>query len=921
MWAAMAVVGVAAVLAYLPALRGGFIWDDDAHVTESIALRSLEGLRRIWVQPGAAPQYYPMVHTAFWVQYQLFGEHPLGYKLVNLALHLTTAGLLIVVLRQLGLSRFASVLSAAVFALHPVHVESVAWITELKNTLSGAFYMGAAAAYLRWRGAGEAERDAKPRAAWWWAAVGLFVAAVLSKSVTASLPAGLLLAVWWQQGRLRWSDVRPLLPLFVIGAGMGIGTAMFEKHVVGAQGEDFGFSMAERLLIAGRAVWFYAGKLVWPHPLVFTYPRWVIDTGVWWQWLYPAGAGMLVAGLALSRKRLGRGPLVCVLFFGGTLLPAIGFLDVYPFVFSFVADHFQYLASLGLIVLGAAAVARLHARVARAQPGVVVACIVALGVLASLTYAQGHVYRDLETLYRHVLARNDTSWMAHNNLASVLIARGDEAQARRHVERALELRPKNAGAMRNLATILERAGNEDAGLAWRDKAHAAHPGDTAATVGLAQRHLARGDRDRAEALFRDAAEREPRNLLAHYHLGLLAMGRGDAAAAVDHLGRAVAVQGDLAEPRYQYAQTLMAVGRTDEAVEQYRAALAIAPDEAPVVLGLGNALASRGDADGAVAQFRRAIELSPDLAEAHYNLGLMLAIRGQADEAAGSLQRAAELDPGFAEAWFELGTLRAKRGELDAALADYRRAIEARPGFAEAHNNLGVVLTSLRRPDEAAAAHRRALELKPGYADARMNLGVALADQGRFDEADAVMAPLTALPDAPFAAMYQHALALVELGRTDAAADLLTRALKRQPDHVDAALQLAEVQLQRGQRAEARTLFASLVQRMPDSPRVLRSLAWLTVTDPGFDPQAQPLVVLDAIKLADRAHRLTGGEDARSLDVLAATHAAAGRFTEALRYAQLGHDLAEAGGDVALARAIAQRQEAYRAGRRWVDEP
>jgi tetratricopeptide (TPR) repeat protein len=903
LWVVVAGMVLVAAVAYIPALRGGFIWDDDAHVTTNLAMRSVQGLVRIWIEPGAAPQFYPMAHTGFWIQYQLFGEHPLGYKLVNLALHLTSASLLMLVLLRLGLAPWASGLAAVVFAVHPVHVESVAWISELKNTLSGVFYMAAALAYLH--GLDRADRR------WYWASLGLFVAALLSKTVTASLPAALLLALWWRQGRLQWSDVKPLIPFLVIGAGLGLFTVWFERHMVGARGEDFGFTLADRLLIAGRALWFYAGKLLWPHPLVFTYPRWVIDTGVWWQWLYPVSAAGLIATLIALRKRLGIGPLAAMLFFGGTLLPAIGFIDVYPFVFSFVADHFQYLASVGVIVLAACAVAALpHA----ARVGVSAAIVAAL---AAVTFAHGRTYRDLDTLYRHVLHHNPDSWMAHNNLGSLLLDRGETEAAVGHFERSLQLHPRNAGAMRNLALVHHSRGEDEQALTWYEKAVEIRPEDTIASVALGELYLRTGQPQRAKALFADAVEREPRNLLAWYNLGLMAMAEGDAAEAVRCLRQTLAIQADLSEAHYQLAHALLATGETAAAAEHFRKALAISGDDPKAMLGLGNALAAGGDVRGAIAQFRRAVEAEPSLTEAHYNLGLMLAMTGRPDEAISSLQRAVELDDNFADAHFQLATVLAQRGRLDEAAVHFQQAIDARPDFAEAHNNLGVVYAAGDRHELAADAHRRALSFRPDYADARLNLGIALMNLELYDEASQTLAPLTGGPTPPFAAAYQHGLALVALDRLDEAAKVLDKALRQQPGHLDAALLLADVQARRGEQAQARQLFVDIARTHPDSAVALRSLAWLIVTDPAVDPRTDAPVILEAIRFADRAHRLTGGDDPRSLDVLAATYAAAGRFTDAMRHAQIAHDLARHKGDAILAAAIEQRLDAYREGRRW----
>ncbi len=330
-WLIAAALLVATLAAYQPAWNGGMLWDDDKHVT-SPELRSPDALPRIWFDVGATQQYYPVVHSAFWIQHRLWGDATTGYHIVNVVLHVLSALLLFLILRQLAIP--GALLAAAVFALHPVHVESVAWITELKNTLSGVFCLLAALAYLRY--------DRNRNASTYAISFGLFVLALLSKSVTATLSGALLVVLWWQRGRLGWRrDVVPLLPFMGVGAASGLFTAWVERTHIGAEGPEFSLTLVERALIAGRAIWFYLAKLLWPIDLVFIYPRWQVSQGEAWQYLYPAGVVVLLATLWLLRKR-SRAPIAALLIFAGTLFPVLGFFNVFPFRYSFVADHFQY---------------------------------------------------------------------------------------------------------------------------------------------------------------------------------------------------------------------------------------------------------------------------------------------------------------------------------------------------------------------------------------------------------------------------------------------------------------------------------------------------------------------------------------------------------------------------------------------------
>ncbi len=335
--------------------RRGLVWNDSDYVTRP-ELRSLHGLGRIWFDLGATEQYYPLLHSLFWIQSQLWGKRPLGHHLVNVLLHLTAVGLLYLILRKLKIP--GALLAAGIFALHPVMVESVAWITEQKNTLSTVFYLGALLVYL--------DFDQTRRSSDYAISLVLFILAMASKTVTATLPAALLVIFWWQRGRLSWRrDVRPLAPWFALGISAGLFTAWVEFTYIGAEGAEFSLSGVQRLLIASRVPWFYAAKLLWPANLIFMYPRWDIDATAWWQWMFPLATVALLSALWHLRRRW-RGPLAACLLFVGTLFPVLGFLNVYWFVFAFAADHLQYLASISLIVPAAAGVAlaigRLQAR-------------------------------------------------------------------------------------------------------------------------------------------------------------------------------------------------------------------------------------------------------------------------------------------------------------------------------------------------------------------------------------------------------------------------------------------------------------------------------------------------------------------------------------------------------------------------------
>jgi Flp pilus assembly protein TadD len=546
--AAAAAIVVLTVLAYWPAFGNGFIWDDDAYVTDNMTLRSFDGLERIWLERGAVPQYYPLTHTTFWIEYQLWGNWAAGYHTVNILLHALAAVLLWRLLLRLEVR--GAWLIAAIFALHPVMVESVAWITERKNVLSGVLALAALIAYWRFKPGGEGRR-------FYALSLLCFIGALLSKSVTVTLGPVILLLTWWKSGRITKRDIALTLPMFAIGLVASLNTIWMERHVVGAQGELFNLGFPDRILIAGRALWFYAGKMVWPHNLTFIYPRWTIDPALWWQWLYPAGAVALMLVLFALRKRIGRGPLTAVLLFAGMLFPALGFFDVYPMRFSFVADHFNYLSAIGVIAL----VVSLLVRLPGVRPGVGGGVIlIALGVM---TWRQTPIYKDQPTLWRDTVMKNDQATIAYVNLGIARTEAGayDEAQAL--LERALDLDPDSALALNALGNAHKDTGRLQEAVPLYRQAIEIHDLFAVARVNLAatlyQLDPADGE---VEAQLRRAiatSRRPPPH--AHYLLGVVLGVRDQPAESLEQMRIAAKLRPDDADTQYQLG---LALGRMNE---------------------------------------------------------------------------------------------------------------------------------------------------------------------------------------------------------------------------------------------------------------------------------------------------------------------------------------------------------------------
>ncbi|HUW84568.1 MAG TPA: tetratricopeptide repeat protein [Phycisphaerae bacterium] len=757
------ILPLAVLTAYLPAIRGGFVWDDEHYVTDNAALRSLDGLRAIWLKPRATPQYYPLVHTSYWLEYRLWGLKPLGYHLVNVLLHAASAILLWRLLRRLDMP--GAWLAAALFALHPVHVESVAWITERKNTLSTAFYLFAALAYVRFARIDHGPPDAPRRWGWYPPALILFLCALLSKTVTCSFPAAVLLVIGYKRGRIRLADLTPLIPFFVLGLVLGLNTAWLEEQHVGAQGQEWALSFVDRGLIAARALWFYLGKLAWPAHLTFTYPRWHIESSVWWQYLYPAAALALVTSLWLLRRRLGPGPLVAALFFGGTLLPALGFVDVYPMRFSFVADHFQYLASIGPITLFAAALtglarsaqkridvshSRSPSRLALAACQLAAPCLILI-VLATLTWRQSRSYKDLETLWRDTLAKNPSAWMAHYNLGNLLSARGDTGDAIVHYRRAAQIKPDFAEGHYNLGVALRSTGRLSEAIEQ----------------------------------YRKALQIDPRHADAHNNLGAVLGEQGMHEEAIGHLTAALKIKPDDVVTHSNLASVLLRVGRADKAVQIYRAALVISPNDHGLHADLAGALDRLGAFEEAVEQYELSLRIAPDSIQTRLDLAVLLLRYRRAEQATRQYQVILQVEQENAAARNGLGLALAAQGKFPQAIEQYQRVLQVHPDHVGAHHNLANALVQIGRVEEAVHHYQQALRIMPDQPTVLDNLAWLLATCPEPEVRDGTRAVALAeracglVDPTPPQMLDTLAAAYAENGLFDQAVDAATRAIER----------------------------------------------------------------------------------------------------------------------------------------------
>ncbi len=682
------VICLAALAVYWPALTGPWLWDDDVDIPNNELLRNAAGLWRIWVSPTTL-DYYPLKFTVQWVQWQLWGDAVLGYHLVNVALHAAGALLLWRVFARLGL-RFAW-LGALVFVVHPLNVESVAWMAELKNTLSLPPLLLALLAWFEFSDHGR-RRDYRRALAW-------FLVALLCKTSVVMFPVALLLHAWWRRGTLARRDLTATAPFFALSLALGLVTLWFQAHR-GMAGEtvELGGPLA-RLALAGSSLAFYAGKALWPLDLFPIYPRWPIDPPAVWHALPWLGLGALAAFAGWRRRGLGRHLAFGVGWFVLHLAPVVGFVPISFMRFTWVMDHFAYVALPGLIGL---ALAALQVRPLRA--GVVVAAggLVCLG-LAAAARPYAATYASPRAFWTHALRGHPDAAVAHNNLGLAHYERGDLAGAIAAFENALRLDPGYFEARMNLGNMLARSGRADAGL----------------------------------ALLAQAVAQRPRLAAAHYNHGVALKNAGRLPEALAAHTRAIELKPRFVDALDARGEVHRLAGRLEDARRDFLAALAVEPEHPEANQHLGIVLSTGGRIAEAIPFFESALRARPAYAEAHSNFAAALVAAGVTDRAIDHFVRALELRPDFFDARFNLGVVLTRVGRPAEAIPHLSQLLRSQPDNLRIHFNLANAYVGASRPADAVPHYEHALRLDASFAEIHVRLATALAALGRIEDARA----------------------------------------------------------------------------------------------------------------------------------------------------------------------------------------
>jgi tetratricopeptide (TPR) repeat protein len=589
-----ALVLVVAFAAYRPALSGSFLWDDDVLLTANAQVQASDGLQRLWLT-NEAVDYWPVTGTSFWLEWRLWGLSPTGYHVTNLLLHSASCLLLWALLRRLSVP--GAELAALLFAVHPMNVESVAWIAQRKNTLSMFFFLLSMLWYVVDR------RRYLP-------SLAAFVLAMLSKGSVAVLPAMLLVIEWWRHGRITGRDILRLMPFAAISIGLTVLNVLMQTHRTASAIRDA--SLLDRVLGACAVVWFYLSKALLPINLTFIYPQWAVRSSelVWWL---PLVATIAVTALLVWKRHVPvvRASLVAWVLFCLALAPVMGLVDVYFMRYSLVSDHYAYIAVLVVVSAVAAVCTAVFApRASGRETGhptrsllVRFAGAVLVAVLGIATWQESHEYADAATLYRATLRKNPGCWLCETNLAVPLVTRGtpsDLQQAIEHLTAAARMNPDQSETHSGLGVGLQKSGRLEEAIAEYQRAIALNPrfGEARANLAAAREawgnELAAAGRDKeALAQFEQFVKETPERVTADTHDAM--------------------------------AELWRRLGDMQHALAAYREVVRMAPASANAHNNLGSALLDTHQPVEAVREFREALRLDPGSANARRNLDVAVA--------------------------------------------------------------------------------------------------------------------------------------------------------------------------------------------------------------------------------------------------------------------------------------------------------
>ena len=634
---------------YWPALRGDWMLDDDAYFTHNALLNGWSGLYQFWFRPGSWIEYYPVEETAIWMEWQVFGNHTLGYHLINVSLHIVGALLVWRLFSKFNL-RLAW-LGGLIFAIHPIQVESVANLSELKNTLSLPPFLLAMCAWIEFE-----EHGRKKDYEW---ALFFFLAAMLCKISMAAFPVIILIYAWWRRGRVQRSDLAASAPFFVVSLVLGVVTIWSGTQFAGVhQGHSNVIELGgffDRLAGSGLNLSFYFSQCFLPVILTPFHPKWTVDPHQLVQLLPWPIVGAVLCYFWTRRKTWGKHALLGTAFFGLNLVPFLGFNRVSYMSVMWVFDHMLYLPVIGLIGLVVAALQDVETKLPEwARPNLRGLVFALCLVMVWKGHSYARVFSSQEILWTDTLQRDPANWLAQHNFGCYLMGEGRFPEAMTHLTEAIRLNPNLDQAHLNLGLLFEKMGRIPEAEDQYRQALKLNPQSAKACLSLSALLKAQGNRAEAEALLRQGLKLAPDNTL---------------------------LATDLAE-------MLLQSGRVPEAIDLYRHIVELDPDFAGAQYDLGTSLLHTGNPAEAADHLEAAVSLNPDLVAARENLGVALAQLGRLPEAAGQFEAVIQADPQSAAARDNLARALAQTGQISAAIEQFTKELEIHPEDANARDSL-----------------------------------------------------------------------------------------------------------------------------------------------------------------------------------------------------------------------------------------
>jgi tetratricopeptide (TPR) repeat protein len=639
--AGVVIILVAIIIAYLPSLSGGFMLDDDTLITANKLIKASDGLCRFWCSTEPA-DYWPMTNTTFWIEWRLWGMNSTGYRITNLIMHIIESLSIWLILRKLSIP--GAFLGGLIFAIHPVNVESVAWISSRKNLMAMFFFLVSILCYLKSETnfqnvSPQNRRNLSMLDSWYWFSLATFVLAMLGKGSVAILPVLLLGIRWWQHALIR-RDLLRIVPFFMVAVLLTIVNVWFQKHGKEQIIRDADF--LERLLGAGGVVWFYLDKALLPLNLAFVYPQWRIQAGNMLWWLPPLAAVVATMVLWQFRQNWSRSLLFAWSFFCISLVPVMGFTDVGFMKYSLVSDHYQHIAIIGVIGLVVAGWSQWRQKIQGVKSLVAnIVAVFVVSMLMLLTWQQSRLYRDPVVLYQRTIQNNPKCGVIYYNLGSKMVEAGRFPEAIEYYQQDLKLNPNDTHIYCNIGYCLSMLGRSPEAIEYMQQALRLKPTDADIYVNLGNIINKTGRLTEAIESYQQALRLEPDLPIAHYNLGNILRQKDLNQDAIEHYRQALNLKPDFFEAHNNLGKVLIKLRRYQEAIEHFKEALKLRPDYIEAYANLAVACANANQSSEAIASAQKGL----DLARSKYQSAMAMEIEAWLNSYRASLPEQPDKPP------------------------------------------------------------------------------------------------------------------------------------------------------------------------------------------------------------------------------------------------------------------------------------